>query len=539
MSPRQRKIVGVSNRGSLAASPAQSFPPAGKPQPTSLIAQGSEEHYKNFPKNFTPKSATRKLAVSADAAAKHVIVNRYFPKDSKFAEFEEEEYYNWNTKTQYGYFANPPDPKGEDLPSLPASQQGSRYTEEDLRRAKQIQRMLKTKHRARIADTPSRLYNHVVKLGGKRGGQLREDAIQILLEHINITATDNEIKALIHLCSSNGKGLTYLDCCHSLFEHAGYDPDYNDLVEFKHIAVKARQGPKPQIHKEFFKAQVDRFAAPLRSTSRVALMNAFKCYDHDSSGIIKAEELYRCIKRVNPSLPDQMVAEVISAADTEQTGLVNYQELIAVMLPGGKVERTTQDLREHLTTIGLVASPRSAPPVARPTATFTGRDLGADFRTNYENVLLNKQRDRGTKPTEPNVGSPSFASSPQRYEVARTSFRTRADPMAGVDGVGCCGKTLRESQHLQAKLRNMRQHTREVEERRHAAEQKVLKTEECRFARMEKAKRKTEETAWVHRYPFDHTWIQQDYKHNLKLPDLVGHQRDVRQHMNNGIMQVG
>jgi hypothetical protein len=38
-----------------------------------------------------------------------------------------------------------------------------------------------------------RLYNHVVKLGGKRGGQLREDAIRILLEHINITATDNEV----------------------------------------------------------------------------------------------------------------------------------------------------------------------------------------------------------------------------------------------------------------------------------------------------------------------------------------------------------
>lgn len=103
----------MSNRGTLAASPAQSFPPAGKPQPTSLIAQSSEEHYKHFPKNFTPKRATRELAESADAAAKHVIGNRYFPKDSKFSEFEKEEYYNWNTKTQYGYFANPPDPKGE------------------------------------------------------------------------------------------------------------------------------------------------------------------------------------------------------------------------------------------------------------------------------------------------------------------------------------------------------------------------------------------------------------------------------------------
>jgi hypothetical protein len=80
---------------------------------------------------------------------------------------------------------------------------------------------------------------------------------------------------------------------------------------------------------------------------------------------------------------------------------------------------------------------------------------------------------------------------------------------------------------------------RKVEERRHAAEQKVLKTEECRFARMEKAKRKTEETAWVTRYPFDHTWFQQDYKHNLKLPDLVGHQQEVRQHIMNGIIQVG
>jgi hypothetical protein len=68
-----------------------------------------------------------------------------------------------------------------------------------------------------------------------------------------------QIKALIHLCSSNGKGLTYLDCCHSLFEHAGYDPDYNDLVEFEHKgAVKPRHGPKPKIQKEFFKAQVDR-----------------------------------------------------------------------------------------------------------------------------------------------------------------------------------------------------------------------------------------------------------------------------------------
>mmetsp|Transcript_86234 Transcript_86234/g.192840 ORF Transcript_86234/g.192840 Transcript_86234/m.192840 type:complete len:98 (-) Transcript_86234:18-311(-) len=77
------------------------------------------------------------------------------------------------------------------------------------------------------------------------------------------------------------------------------------------------------------------------------LKNAFEGWDEEQSGLIPADVLLEVIQRLDPAFPERELLQLLSAADTEGTGLINCSAFvdfltsdvmtgpIDVQLPGG------------------------------------------------------------------------------------------------------------------------------------------------------------------------------------------------------------
>lgn len=76
------------------------------------------------------------------------------------------------------------------------------------------------------------------------------------------------------------------------------------------------------------------------------LREAFKVFDKDQDGLISAAELRHVMANIGERLTDEEVGEMISEADVDGDGQINYEEFVKCMM-AKKRRKRIEEKREH------------------------------------------------------------------------------------------------------------------------------------------------------------------------------------------------
>lgn len=96
------------------------------------------------------------------------------------------------------------------------------------------------------------------------------------------------------------------------------------------------------------------------------LVDAFRVFDRDGSGLINADELRHVMTNLGEKLTDEELAEMLGEADVDDDGKVDYEDFVKLMLGGGPPPRINQPAAP-VSLVQLHALPLAAPaPVVFP-----------------------------------------------------------------------------------------------------------------------------------------------------------------------------
>uniref|UniRef100_A0A0E0GQE2 Calmodulin-like protein 1 n=1 Tax=Oryza nivara TaxID=4536 RepID=A0A0E0GQE2_ORYNI len=96
-----------------------------------------------------------------------------------------------------------------------------------------------------------------------------------------------------------------------------------------------------------FKEFLGLMARKLRDKdSEEELKEAFRVFDKDQNGFISAAELRHVMANIGERLTDEEVGEMISEADVDGDGQINYEEFVKCMM-AKKRRKRIEEKREH------------------------------------------------------------------------------------------------------------------------------------------------------------------------------------------------
>ena len=66
--------------------------------------------------------------------------------------------------------------------------------------------------------------------------------------------------------------------------------------------------------------------------TEVEIINAFRVFDTESNGLISNQNLAHIIRTLGETLTDKEIEEIISEADVDGDGFINYEEFVRMMM---------------------------------------------------------------------------------------------------------------------------------------------------------------------------------------------------------------
>ena len=66
--------------------------------------------------------------------------------------------------------------------------------------------------------------------------------------------------------------------------------------------------------------------------TEVEIINAFRVFDTESNGLISNQNLSHIIRTLGETLTDKEIEEIISEADVDGDGFINYEEFVRMMM---------------------------------------------------------------------------------------------------------------------------------------------------------------------------------------------------------------
>ena len=66
--------------------------------------------------------------------------------------------------------------------------------------------------------------------------------------------------------------------------------------------------------------------------TEVEIINAFRVFDTESNGLISNQKLAHIIRTLGETLTDKEIEEIISEADVDGDGFINYEEFVRMMM---------------------------------------------------------------------------------------------------------------------------------------------------------------------------------------------------------------
>ena len=112
-----------------------------------------------------------------------------------------------------------------------------------------------------------------------------------------------------------------------LMRKLGQNPTEADLIQM--IEAVAKPGSKKIGFDEF----VDMMEKKNNEEdTEVEIINAFRVFDTESNGLIFNQNLSHIIRTLGETLTDKEIEEIISEADVDGDGFINYEEFVKLIL---------------------------------------------------------------------------------------------------------------------------------------------------------------------------------------------------------------
>ena len=64
----------------------------------------------------------------------------------------------------------------------------------------------------------------------------------------------------------------------------------------------------------------------------IEIINTFQIFDKDNNGLISNEEFFHIIRTFGETLTDEEIKEIITEADVDGDGYINYEEFVRMMM---------------------------------------------------------------------------------------------------------------------------------------------------------------------------------------------------------------
>ena len=64
----------------------------------------------------------------------------------------------------------------------------------------------------------------------------------------------------------------------------------------------------------------------------IEIINTFQIFDKDNNGLISNEEFFHIIRTFGETLTDEEIQEIITEADVDGDGYINYEEFVRMMM---------------------------------------------------------------------------------------------------------------------------------------------------------------------------------------------------------------
>ena len=68
------------------------------------------------------------------------------------------------------------------------------------------------------------------------------------------------------------------------------------------------------------------------SDPEIEIINTFQIFDIDNNGLISKENLFHIIRTFGETLTDEEIQEIITEADVDGDGYINYEEFVRMMI---------------------------------------------------------------------------------------------------------------------------------------------------------------------------------------------------------------
>ena len=147
----------------------------------------------------------------------------------------------------------------------------------------------------------------------------------------NNNSISDELKAdymdAFNMFDTNHDGTITPQKLGELMRKLGQNPTEADLIQM--IEAVAKPGSKKIGFDEF----VDMMERKNNEEdTEVEIINAFRVFDTESNGLISNQNLSHIIKTLGETLTEKEIEEIISEADVDGDGFINYEEFVRMMM---------------------------------------------------------------------------------------------------------------------------------------------------------------------------------------------------------------
>ena len=149
-------------------------------------------------------------------------------------------------------------------------------------------------------------------------------------ENYNISLseeTKTDYKDSFNLFDTNHDGTINSQKIREIMQKLGKNPTEQQLIQI--IENVAKPGSKKIGFDDFMELMEQKNK---ENDPEIEIINTFQIFAAENNGLIPNEELFHIIRTFGETLTDKEIEEIISEADVDGDGYINYEEFVRMMI---------------------------------------------------------------------------------------------------------------------------------------------------------------------------------------------------------------
>mmetsp|Transcript_12122 Transcript_12122/g.16515 ORF Transcript_12122/g.16515 Transcript_12122/m.16515 type:complete len:464 (-) Transcript_12122:395-1786(-) len=156
---------------------------------------------------------------------------------------------------------------------------------------------------------------------------LSKEEVKQAVNMLSVDVNDEEVKLLMDLMGQKNNQVSFESFCLSMFDEAKENSNHNPFAHRPRPRLSLHSH-MPAINKLSLRRKLDSTNASMDSVSQVDFLRKFRYLDHTNSGIIPVHKFRASLKQLYPHLAESTVDGIMKSADVNNTGSVDYEELM-------------------------------------------------------------------------------------------------------------------------------------------------------------------------------------------------------------------